>query len=94
MCAAQAMQVHKHRQETRLADDIDRASAREAEMLADALRNQARRAGLAGKTAADSAAHCIACGNGIPALRRAAVPGCQLCVACQWQQEKSKGARA
>ena len=92
MCAAQAMQVHKHRQETRLADDIDRASAREAEMLADALRHQARRAGLAGKTTADSAEYCTTCGHDIPAQRRAAVPGCQRCVACQAQQEK-KGMR-
>ena len=29
-----------------MTDDIDRAQAREAEMLADALREQARRAGL------------------------------------------------
>ena len=77
-----------------MTDDIDRAAQREAEMLADALRDQARRAGLAGKTAADSAAECADCGDAIPAARRRAVPGCQLCVACQWQQEKSKGARA
>ena len=41
-----------------MTDDIDRAAQREAEMLADALRDQARRAGLAGKTEADSAAEC------------------------------------
>ena len=77
-----------------MTDDIDRAAQREAEMLADALRDQARRAGLAGKSEADSATECADCGEEIPAARRAAVPGCQLCVACQWQQEKSKGARA
>lgn len=75
-----------------MTDEIDRASAREAEMLADALRNQARRAGLAGKTAADSAEFCNACGNEISALRRAAVPGCQLCVVCQAKKEQ-KGMR-
>ena len=75
-----------------MTDDIDRASAREAEMLADALRHQARRAGLAGKTTADSAEYCTTCGHDIPAQRRAAVPGCQRCVACQAQQEK-KGMR-
>ena len=73
-----------------MTDDIDRASAREAEMLADALRNQARRAGLAGKTIADSAEHCITCGHDIPAQRRAAVPGCQLCVVCQAKQEQKE----
>ena len=77
-----------------MVDDIDRAQAREAEMLQDALRNQARRAGLAGKTVADSAECCADCDGVIPAARRRAVPGCQLCVVCQWQQEKSKGARA
>ena len=70
-----------------MTDDVDRASDREAELLSDALRNQARRAGLAGKTAADSAEHCQArgCGEEIPETRRQAVPGCQMCVACQWR---------
>ena len=74
-------------------DDIDRAQAREAEMLGDALRDQARRAGLAGKTPADSAEFCQArgCGEEIPVTRRRAVPGVQLCVACQARREKSKG---
>lgn len=76
-----------------LTDDIDRAQAREAEMLADALRDQARRAGLAGKTVADSATYCEGrgCGQEIPEARRRAVPGCQLCVACQGKREKKKG---
>ena len=30
-----------------------------------------------------SAKHCSECGEHIPALRRAAVPGCQTCVECQ-----------
>lgn len=76
-----------------MTDDVDRASEREAEMLADALRNQARRAGLAGKTEADSAETCIACDEDIPAPRRRAVPGCQLCVLCQERREKKKGSR-
>lgn len=71
-----------------LTDDIDRAQAREAEILADALRDQARRAGLAGKTAADSAECCADCGAGIPEARRLAVPGCQLCVACRARAER------
>ena len=30
-----------------------------------------------------SAEHCSQCGEDIPALRRAAVPGCQTCAECQ-----------
>ena len=76
-----------------MTDDIDRAQAREAEILQDALRDQARRAGLAGKTAADSAAWCQTrgCGAPIPEQRRQALPGCQFCVACQARLEKKKG---
>ena len=76
-----------------MTDFFDRAQALELQLREDALREQTRRAGLAGKTEADSAAECTDCGDAIPAARRRAVPGCQLCVACQWQQEKSKGAR-
>ena len=74
-----------------MTDDIDRAQAREAQMLADALRDQARRAGLAGKTAADSAEFCEArgCGDPIPEARRRASPGCKHCLACQSQIEKT-----
>ena len=73
-----------------MTDDIDRAQAREAEMLADALREQARRAGLAGKTVADSATECADCGEEIPQERRQALPGIQFCVACQARREKGK----
>ena len=75
-----------------MTDDIDRAQAREAELLSDALRNQARRAGLAGKSAADSAEHCTArgCDAPIPLARRVAIPGCQLCVSCQARDEMRK----
>ena len=78
-----------------LIDDIDRAQAREAEILGDALRDQHRRAGLKGKTAADSAEACQArgCGEVIPETRRQSVPGVQLCVACQGRREKKKGMR-
>lgn len=77
-----------------MTDDIDRAQAREAQMLADALRDQARRAGLAGKTPADSAEFCQArgCGEEIPEQRRQTLPGIQLCVVCQARREKRKGA--
>jgi phage/conjugal plasmid C-4 type zinc finger TraR family protein len=78
-----------------LIDDIDRAQAREAEILGDALRDQERRAGLVGKTVADSAEVCQArgCGEAIAETRRRAVPGVQLCVACQGRREKKKGMR-
>lgn len=74
-----------------MVDDIDRAQAREAEMLGDALRDQARRAGLVGRTASDSAEFCQArgCGEEIPEARRRASPGCKYCLACQAQIEKS-----
>lgn len=77
-----------------MSDDVDRASEREAMARDDALREQARRAGLAGKTVADSAEWCEApgCGEEIPMARRVAVPGCVLCVACQARREKQKGA--
>ena len=73
-----------------MTDDIDRAQEREAQMLADALRDQARRSGLAGKTSADSAEFCQAreCGEEIPDARRQKVPGVQFCVACQARREK------
>lgn len=77
-----------------MTDDIDRASEREEQLRADALRDQARRAGLAGKTVADSAEYCEArgCGAPIPEARRRAVPGCKLCVACQAGAELKKKA--
>ena len=76
-------------------DDIDRAQAREAEILDDALRDHSRRSGLVGKTPADSAELCQArgCGEVISEKRRQAVPGVQLCVTCQARQEKKKGVR-
>ena len=80
-----------------MSDDVDRAQAREEELLQDALARQTRRARAAqGLPAAEFCGEHLqdwGCGEPIAAARRAAVPGCQLCVACQWQQEKSKGAR-
>lgn len=69
-----------------MVDEIDRAAAREAELLGDALAAQARRArkGLG----AVSAAECAACDEPIPEARRRAVPGVQLCVDCQARQER------
>ena len=76
-------------------DDIDRAQAREAEIRWAALGDPCLRAGLVGGPAADSAEVCQArgCGEVISEARRAAVPGVQLCVACQARREKNRGMR-
>lgn len=81
-----------------MTDEIDRAAEREAELLSDALRDQARRAGLVGKTVADSAHYCgenadsswPGCGEPIAQARREALPGCQFCVVCQARRGKGK----
>jgi phage/conjugal plasmid C-4 type zinc finger TraR family protein len=70
-------------------DIFDRAAELEERMREDALRAQARRAGLAGKTWRDSADECRACGEGIPIRRRRAVPGVQTCVECQRDLERA-----
>lgn len=78
-----------------MSDDVDRASEREQELRADALTDQARRAGLAGKTVADSANFCqmLGCDESIPQARRMALPGCQYCMPCQRRKEMNTGAR-
>ena len=74
-----------------MTDIFDEAQAleqriRDAELLA-----QIRRAGLAGKTGADSATECVDCDALIPDARRWAVPGCQRCVECASLHERKKG---
>lgn len=73
-----------------MTDDIDRASEREAQLRDDALSAQTRRAGLRGKTVADSAIECqdARCGEPIPQARREAMPGCRLCVSCQARRDR------
>jgi phage/conjugal plasmid C-4 type zinc finger TraR family protein len=66
-----------------MTDPIDRGCEREDELRADAIAEQRRRAGLEGKTVADSARKCSACGEPIPEARRRAVPGVQTCIDCQ-----------
>ena len=61
-----------------MADFVDIAAEREAEIRADAL--AARRSAPA--TAA-SAMECEDCGDPIPERRRQAVPGCTRCTTCQ-----------
>jgi phage/conjugal plasmid C-4 type zinc finger TraR family protein len=74
---------------TECSDPIDRASKTEADFRSDALREQARRAGLEGMTVNDSAECCRVCGEPIPQGRREAYPGTQLCVACQADIERA-----
>ncbi len=71
-----------------MTDPIDRGSEREDELRADAIAEQRRRSGLTGKTVADSATYCEACGDPIPELRRHALPGVQTCVECQTEIER------
>ena len=62
---------------------IARVSWRNADLIVNlllvwpALAEQARRAGFAGKTVADSAHFCSSCDEPIPEARRAALPGVQ-----------------
>lgn len=71
-----------------MTDVFDSASELEEQDRQRALAEQSRRAGLAGKTEADSAEFCEDCGEDIPLKRRKAVPGCQRCVACQSRKER------
>ena len=70
-------------------DVFDRATEIEEAQREDALRAQARRAGLAGKTVADSAATCRICETPIPDARRHALPGVKTCIDCQTDLERA-----
>lgn len=72
-----------------MTDLYDRATEREEETRADALEEQARRAGLRGKTFNDSARNCRVCDDPIPEARRRAVPGTQTCMPCQTDLERA-----
>ncbi len=63
-------------------DWIDDAVKREQDVLDDALQEQRLRDPTRGKTLADSAFECDACGDPIPQARREAVPGVRCCVPC------------
>lgn len=71
-----------------MTDVFDNASELEEQDRQRALAEQSRRAGLTGKTVADSAEFCEDCGDDIPLNRRKAVPGCQRCIACQTRKER------
>lgn len=72
-----------------MTDLFDRATEREEQDRADALAEQARRAGLDGKTVDDSALVCRVCEGPIPEARRRALPGVQTCVDCQADLERA-----
>jgi phage/conjugal plasmid C-4 type zinc finger TraR family protein len=69
-----------------MADEMDRAQAREEEMRADALAEHQRRAH--GDATIPSARQCAICDEDIPARRRLAIPGVQTCVECQRDLER------
>ncbi|MFZ6675394.1 TraR/DksA C4-type zinc finger protein [Undibacterium sp. Xuan67W] len=71
-----------------MTDFIDRATAQEEHARHLALQDQARRAGLAGKTVLDSNVLCSDCDEPIPMRRRHAMPGCQCCIDCQTRREQ------
>jgi phage/conjugal plasmid C-4 type zinc finger TraR family protein len=70
-------------------DIYDRATEIEEQQRQQALQEHNRRAGLAGKTIADSAVECIVCDETITDDRRQALPGVQTCVACQSELERA-----
>lgn len=72
-----------------MTDPIDRGCEREDELRSDAIAEQRRRAGLEGKTVADSAETCAACGETLPDARRRALPGVQTCIDCQTEIERA-----
>lgn len=72
-----------------MSDLYDRATEREEAERAQALAAQEARAGLKGKTVADSATHCVLCEEAIPQARREALPGVQTCIDCQTDLEKA-----
>ena len=75
-----------------MTDDIDRANDRAAQMLADAMAAQARRARQ--RLGAVSAALCQDCEVPIPLARQQAIPGVQCCVQCAALNERKERATA
>lgn len=65
-----------------MADDMDLASARSEEFLADSLAAVQRQL-----STGPSRTHCEDCEEEIPAARRKARPGCTRCVDCQTTHE-------
>ena len=68
-------------------DDAEYAQNHEEFLYAAKIR--AMRAEIAARAGAPQAIDCEVCGDPIPAERRAAQPGCTLCVRCKGLQERS-----
>ena len=68
-----------------MADDIDRAAERTAELLDDALAAHRRR--VAKQSAVAEGDECRDCGDEIPLARRQAMPDSGRCVHCQAKSE-------
>lgn len=80
-----------------MSDEIDRAQAREAELLADALARHGRQAArVRARPAAEFCGEHLddgqGCGEPIGAARLAALPTAQLCVHCQGRAEQRRRA--
>lgn len=69
-----------------MSDPVDQAQAREEDLRAVALEEQARRSARA-RGAGESARICDGCGGTIPEARRTRLPGVRLCVDCQEDAE-------
>lgn len=69
-----------------MADEIDAAQRVNELHQCDALAGHHRRVGEI--RSRHERTHCAECGEEIPVRRRAAVPGCQLCVGCQSEIER------
>ena len=75
-------------------DLVDRATERADEILADALYEHGRRAGIGGRVYDDSRFECADCGEPIPEERRAIFFGVQRCVPCQRKVEEQEKMRS
>ena len=64
-------------------DEIDRAVETEARLLEFGIRQHSAPARAA-------VLDCMTCGAEIPAARRAALPGCCLCIGCQIEIERMR----
>lgn len=69
-----------------MADDIDRAQERDAELRELAIARQLVRA-RAALARTNPSGECGACGVGIDPRRLAALPGAQLCIECAQTEE-------
>ena len=65
-------------------DDVDRAQQLEQAHLETALATHA----AAPRKLLQTGQDCLACGDEIDPMRRAAVPGCALCLGCQENLER------